>query len=85
MMAVKRQAACEAVLLAATRSAEPAHARVLAELGLKPMLEWGLRLGEASAAALALAPLQAGCRLLAEVATYEEANVDEPLAFGGRS
>lgn len=84
LMAVKRNPAVQAILLAATRSAEPAHARVLMELGLDAMLDWGLRLGEASAAALALGPLQAGCRLLAEVATYEEANVDEPLASGGR-
>lgn len=84
LLATQRQPACRDVLLAATRSAEPAHTRVLEELGLEPMLDWGLRLGEASAAALALAPLQAGCRLLAEVATYEEANVDEPLATGGR-
>ena len=52
-------------LLPATRSAEPGHAAILDALGLPPpLLDWGLRLGEASAAALALPLVTAAGRLL---------------------
>jgi nicotinate-nucleotide--dimethylbenzimidazole phosphoribosyltransferase len=52
-------------LIPATRSAEPGHAAILDALGLPPpLLDWGLRLGEASAAALALPLVRAAAALL---------------------
>jgi nicotinate-nucleotide--dimethylbenzimidazole phosphoribosyltransferase len=63
-------------LIPATRSAEPGHAAVLDALGLSPpLLDWGLRLGEASAAALALPLVRAAAALLdpeAGMATLEQ-------------
>jgi nicotinate-nucleotide--dimethylbenzimidazole phosphoribosyltransferase len=85
LLAEARRPGTRDAMVAASRSPEPAHGLVLERLGLVPLLDWGLRLGEGSAAALALPLLRAACRVTHEVATYEEANVDEPLAAGGRS
>lgn len=63
-------------LIAGHRSAEPAHARVLVELGLEPLLDLRLRLGEASGAALALPLVGLAGRLHAEMARFDEANVE---------
>jgi nicotinate-nucleotide--dimethylbenzimidazole phosphoribosyltransferase len=59
----------------AHRSAEPGHARVLEALGAEPLLDLGLRLGEASGAALAMPLLRVAARLLDEMATFESAGV----------
>jgi nicotinate-nucleotide--dimethylbenzimidazole phosphoribosyltransferase len=64
------------VLLAGHRSAEPGHDLVLAELGLEPLLDLRLRLGEASGAALALSLIEAAGALHREMATFEEAGVE---------
>ncbi len=58
-------------------SAEPAHARALAALGQKPLLDLGMRLGEGSGAALAAAIVKAAARLHAGMATFAEAGVAE--------
>lgn len=62
-------------LLAATRSPEPGHALVLARLGLEPLLDLGLRLGEGSGAALAIPLVRAAVAILTEMATFEDAGV----------
>jgi nicotinate-nucleotide--dimethylbenzimidazole phosphoribosyltransferase len=62
-------------LLAAHRSPEPAHELILRRLGLVPMLDLGMRLGEASGALVALAVIDAATALLAEMATFESAGV----------
>lgn len=60
------------VLIPATRSPEPGHRLVLEALDLgPPLLDLGLRLGEASAATLALPMARSACRLLTEMATLE--------------
>jgi nicotinate-nucleotide--dimethylbenzimidazole phosphoribosyltransferase len=64
-------------MIASHRSPEPGHALVLAELGLRPLLDLGLRLGEGSGAALALPVVHAAVALLAGMATFEEANVTD--------
>jgi nicotinate-nucleotide--dimethylbenzimidazole phosphoribosyltransferase len=66
--------------IVAHRSAEPGHAVLLAGLGVSPLLDLGLRLGEGSGAALAMPLLRAASRLLAEMATFESAAVDGPRA-----
>jgi nicotinate-nucleotide--dimethylbenzimidazole phosphoribosyltransferase len=65
------------VLIAAHRSPEPGHAHVLEALGLEPLLDLGLRLGEGSGAALALPLLQASIAILDEMATFESAGVTD--------
>jgi nicotinate-nucleotide--dimethylbenzimidazole phosphoribosyltransferase len=63
-------------LFAGHRSAEPGHALVLAELGLEPLLDLRLRLGEASGAALALPLIEAAGALHRQMGTFEESGVD---------
>ncbi len=62
------------------RSPEPAHSPALAELGLEPVIELGLRLGEGTGAALALPVLRAAVATLASMATFPEAGVSGPAA-----
>jgi nicotinate-nucleotide--dimethylbenzimidazole phosphoribosyltransferase len=62
-------------MIAGTRSPEPGHALVLEALGLDPLLDLGLRLGEGSGAALALSLVNASVALLLEMATFESAGV----------
>ncbi len=47
----------------------------LTALGLEPLLDLGLRLGEGSGAVLAVPVVQAAARLLREVATFDSAGV----------
>lgn len=63
--------------IAAHFSAEPGHAAVLQYLGLKPVLDLGMRLGEGTGAALAMLLVEAAARCLAEMATFAEAGVSE--------
>jgi nicotinate-nucleotide--dimethylbenzimidazole phosphoribosyltransferase len=63
------------VLIAGHRSAEPGHDILLAELGLEPLLDLRLRLGEASGALLALPLIEAAGALHEGMGTFEEAGV----------
>lgn len=56
-------------------SAEPGHRRLLERIGLEPLLSLGMRLGEASGAALALALLQGAVATHCGMATFAEAGV----------
>ncbi|MCW2539719.1 MAG: cobT [Frankiales bacterium] len=58
-------------------SVEPAHHYALERLGLKPLLELDMRLGEGSGALVALPLLRAAVSTLAEMATFSEASVSE--------
>jgi nicotinate-nucleotide--dimethylbenzimidazole phosphoribosyltransferase len=62
-------------LLAGHRSVEPAHEHLLSRLGLRPLVELDLRLGEGSGAATALLLVNAACRLHDGMATFAEAGV----------
>ncbi len=59
-------------MIAGHRSAEPGHAAALAHLGLDPVLDWGMRLGEGSGALVALPLLDAAAALLTGVARLDE-------------
>lgn len=78
LAAVGIQPAAGEILVAAHRSSEPGHALVLRELGLEPLLDMRLRLGEASGALLALPIVEAAGALHREMATFVEAGVDSP-------
>jgi len=62
-------------MIAGHRSAEPGHAHALAHIGLRPLLELDLRLGEGTGAALAMPIVDAAARTLREMATFAEAGV----------
>ena len=64
-------------MIAAHLSPEPGHRLALDVLGLEPLLDLGLRLGEGSGAALALPLLDASLAILAEMATFESAGVTD--------
>jgi nicotinate-nucleotide--dimethylbenzimidazole phosphoribosyltransferase len=59
-------------------SAEPGHRRLLDRLGVRPLLDLGMRLGEASGATLALALLKAAAACHTDMATFAEAGVSGP-------
>jgi nicotinate-nucleotide--dimethylbenzimidazole phosphoribosyltransferase len=64
-------------MIASHRSTEPGHAIVLDALGLAPVFDLGLRLGEGSGAALALPILRSAVAVLDEMATFADANVTD--------
>jgi nicotinate-nucleotide--dimethylbenzimidazole phosphoribosyltransferase len=63
--------------VAGHRSAEPGHTRALAHLGLDPLLDLGMRLGEGTGALLALPVLQSAAQALQDVATFDAAGVTD--------
>jgi nicotinate-nucleotide--dimethylbenzimidazole phosphoribosyltransferase len=63
--------------IAGHRSTEPAATIALAHLGLSPLIDLGLRLGEGSGAALAVPLVQAAARLIGEMATFDSAGVTD--------
>ncbi|HUK61137.1 MAG TPA: nicotinate-nucleotide--dimethylbenzimidazole phosphoribosyltransferase [Stellaceae bacterium] len=63
--------------LAAHASAEPGHQRLLARLGMRPLFDLGMRLGEASGATLGIAIVKAAVACHTGMATFGEAGVSE--------
>jgi len=80
LVAIGFQESAAASLIAATRSPEPGHALVLRRLGLEPLLDLGLRLGEGTGAALALPLVRSAIAILTDMATFDAAGVDGPAA-----
>lgn len=64
-------------MIASHRSPEPGHSRILEELGLTPLLDLGLRLGEGTGAALAVPVVNSALALTAEMATFAGAGVSD--------
>lgn len=78
VVALAATRACPALrdhLVAAHRSTEPAHGAVLTELGLEPLLDLRLRLGEASGAALALPLIEQAAALHRGMGTFADHGV----------
>ncbi|MEU0380580.1 nicotinate-nucleotide--dimethylbenzimidazole phosphoribosyltransferase [Streptomyces cyaneofuscatus] len=66
-----------AACIAGHRSAEPGHVAALNKLGLRPLVDLDLRLGEGTGALLALPIVQSAARAMHEVATFDAAGVTE--------
>lgn len=62
--------------LFAHRSKEPGHAAQLAHLGVEPLMDLDLRLGEGTGAALAFPLVQASVNFLDEMASFDDAGVN---------
>lgn len=75
LAATRLNPTCAPWLIYSHRSAERGHGTVLEALGVRPVLDLNLRLGEGSGAATALAVLRLACALHNGMATFEEAAV----------
>lgn len=64
-------------LVAGHRSTEPGASVALAHLGLIPVVDLGLRLGEGTGAVLAVPVVQAAAKILREMATFDSAGVTD--------
>ncbi|CAM3237591.1 nicotinate-nucleotide--dimethylbenzimidazole phosphoribosyltransferase [Nocardioides dubius] len=62
--------------LAGHRSVEPGHTAALGALGLRPLVDLDLRLGEGSGAVLAVPLIRSAAAVLAEMATFADAGID---------
>ena len=78
LVAVRMQGRVAGSLIAATRSPEPGHTHILASLGLEPLLDLRLRLGEGTGAALALPLIRGAIAVLNDMATFDAAGVSGP-------
>ncbi len=63
--------------IAAHHSAEPGHGIMLEYLGLTPLLDLKMRLGEGTGAALGIFLAEAAVKLLTHMATFDEAGVSK--------
>ncbi len=77
MIAVSLAPQCREYLIFAHRSKEYGHGLMLNWLGVKPLLDLDMRLGEGTGAALGISMAEAACKILSEMATFGEAGVSE--------
>jgi nicotinate-nucleotide--dimethylbenzimidazole phosphoribosyltransferase len=77
LVAARLEPSAVDAMVAAHLSPEPGHRLVLDALGLEPLLDLGLRLGEGSGAALALPLVHASLAVLDEMATFASAGVTD--------
>jgi nicotinate-nucleotide--dimethylbenzimidazole phosphoribosyltransferase len=77
MIAVSLAPQCKDYLISAHRSKEQGHALMLSWLGLSPLLDLNMRLGEGTGAALGISMAEAACKILSEMTTFGEAGVSE--------
>jgi len=74
-------------MVAAHLSAETGHRTVLSHMGLRPLLDLGMRLGEGTGAVVAMGIVEAAAACLSEMATFEDAAVSnrDSESAGGHS
>lgn len=77
LIAVGLQPATRDYLIASHRSVERGHQVLLDHLGLKPLLDLDLRLGEGTGACLGMSVIFAAIKIMTEMATFGEAGVSE--------
>jgi len=64
-------------MFASHKSQETGHKTMLEKIGLRPILDLDLRLGEGTGAALAMMMVEAGLKIYKEMASFGEAGVSE--------
>jgi nicotinate-nucleotide--dimethylbenzimidazole phosphoribosyltransferase len=62
-------------MIAGHQSVEKAQKAALSYMGLEPLIDYNMRLGEGTGAALAINTVEASCRIMREMASFEEAGV----------
>jgi nicotinate-nucleotide--dimethylbenzimidazole phosphoribosyltransferase len=77
LIAVGLQPRCKDYLIASHQSVERGHQAILEHLGLKPLFDLDLRLGEGTGACLGMNLVFAAIKILTEMATFDEAGVSE--------
>ncbi len=77
LLAYELAPAVKEYLIASHRSVERGHSAILTYIGLTPLLDLQMRLGEGTGAALGISLTEAACKLLKEMATFEEAGVSQ--------
>jgi nicotinate-nucleotide--dimethylbenzimidazole phosphoribosyltransferase len=79
LIASRMSPAVSEYLFAAHNSQETGHRVMLEYMGLRPILDLDLRLGEGTGAALAMTLLDAGLKIYREMATFGEAGVSDEI------
>ena len=79
LIAVALEPRCREYLIASHLSQESGHRVVLDHLGLEPLLDLRMRLGEGTGACLAVTLIHAALKIYREMATFQEARVDGAL------
>lgn len=77
LIAVSLKEEISQYLFASHLSVEKGHQAILERLGLHPLFDLNLRLGEGTGACLAISLIEAGVKILTEMATFGEAGVSE--------
>jgi nicotinate-nucleotide--dimethylbenzimidazole phosphoribosyltransferase len=75
LVAARMAPAAKGYMIAGHRSQEAGHGLMLEMLGLRPLLDLEMRLGEGTGAVLAMHLVEAAARILDEMATFDEAGV----------
>lgn len=79
IIAFKLQPRVAPYLIAAHRSAEPGHMLALQYMGLKPVLDLDMRLGEGTGAVLSMHIIEASLKIYQEMATFDDAGVSREI------
>jgi len=77
LIAAGLQPRCKEYLIASHRSVEQGHQAILDHLGLKPLFDLDLRLGEGTGACLGMSLVFSAIKIFTEMATFDEAGVSE--------
>ncbi len=79
IIAFKLEPKVKEYMFAAHCSVEKGHRVILDYIGLKPLLDLNLRLGEGTGAVLGMLIIESGVKILAEMATFKSASVSEKI------
>ncbi len=79
LIAHQLQPVSKEYMFAAHRSVETGHKAALEKIGLSPILNLNMRLGEGTGAALAMPIIEASIKILTEMATFQNAGVSEQI------